>query len=113
MLAVTMVVGCLSVCGFYAYVLLQLHREQKRLKRHKKRLPEHLYEMEPELDRNAAEGRDDSDLRSRASISPKTKAQEFMRRETLIHLTLGLVGLAVVFAGIEFFNSLVTWLHWY
>jgi hypothetical protein len=48
MLAVTFIVSCLSVCGFYVYVLVQLRREEKRGDAHKKHLPEHLYEIEPE-----------------------------------------------------------------
>jgi hypothetical protein len=113
MLAVTFVVSCLSVCGFYGYVLVQFHREQKRLDAHKKRLPEHLYEMEPEPERNAAESHEDSDLCSRAATLPRADAQALLRRETLIHLGLAVGGLAGLFAGIELFNSLVTWLHWY
>src|ERR1700740_1302882 len=46
MLAITLVVSCLSVCGFYVYVLVHLRREEKRGDAHKKRLPEHLHEME-------------------------------------------------------------------
>jgi len=45
MLAVIFIVSCLSVFGFYVYVLAQLRREQKREDAHKKRLPEHFYEM--------------------------------------------------------------------
>jgi hypothetical protein len=36
MLAVVFGVSCLSVCGFYVYVLVQLRREQKREDAHKK-----------------------------------------------------------------------------
>jgi hypothetical protein len=55
MLAVTFIVSCLSVCGFYVYVVVQPRREQKREDAHKKRLPEHLYEMEPEPRQGDAE----------------------------------------------------------
>ena len=48
MLAVIFIVSCLSVFGFYAYVLVHLRREEKREAAHKKRLPEHFYEMGPE-----------------------------------------------------------------
>lgn len=64
MLAVTFVVSCLSVCGFYVYVLVQLRREQKRGDAHKKHLPEHLYEMEPEPRQGDAEKPPDPDFLS-------------------------------------------------
>lgn len=105
MVAVVLVVSCLSVFGFYGYVLLQFQQEQKQLKAHKKRLSEHLYEMEPESSKRAAERHGDPDSRLRATTLPETKAQELMRRETLIQLSLAVGGLAAVFAGIEIFNS--------
>jgi hypothetical protein len=36
-----------------------------------------------------------------------------LRRETMVGVGLTVGGLAAVLAGIEFLNSLVTWLHWY
>ena len=39
MLAVIFVVSCLSVFGFYVYVLVHLRREEKREDAHKKHLP--------------------------------------------------------------------------
>jgi hypothetical protein len=64
MLAVTFVVSCLSVCGFYVYVLVQLRREEKRGDAHKKHLPEHLYEMEAETRQADAEKPPDPDFLS-------------------------------------------------
>ena len=54
MLAVVFAVSCLSVCGFYVYVLVQLRREQKREDAHKKHLPEHFHEMESDQRRGDA-----------------------------------------------------------
>jgi hypothetical protein len=112
MLAVTLIVSCLLVCGFYGYVLLQLQREHKRLNAHKKRLPEHLYEVEPEPEETAEDREEDSDLCSRAATSPKANARVFLRRRTLIDLGFSAGGMAALFAGIKLFSSLVTWLHW-
>jgi hypothetical protein len=102
MLAITFVVSCLSVCAFYVYVLVHLERERKRMKAHEKHLPEHFYEMEPKP-------------RERDADNPKDPpiSEEILRRQTMIHLGLTLGGLIALFGGIEFFNSLVTWLHWY
>ena len=44
MLAVIFIVSCLSVFGFYAYVLVHLRREERGEDAHKKRLPAHFYE---------------------------------------------------------------------
>jgi hypothetical protein len=114
MLAVTFVVSCLSVCGFYAYVLVQLRREQKRGDAHKKHLPEHLYEMEPERRQNDAENPEDPDfLSSGAASLSGSRAEATLRQEAILRVGLTLGGLAALLGGIEFFNSLVTWLHWY
>jgi hypothetical protein len=114
MLAVTFVVSCLSVCGFYVYVLVQLRREQKRGDAHKKHLPEHLYEMEPEPRQGDAEKPPDPDfLSSEAAGPPGSRAEATLRQEAMLRVGLTLGGLAALFGGIEFFNSLVTWLHWY
>ena len=40
MLAVTFVISCVTACGSYICVLMQLQREHKRLSAHKKRLLE-------------------------------------------------------------------------
>lgn len=112
MLAVTFIVSCVSACGFYAYVFVHLDRERKRLNAHKKRLPEHLYEMEPEADRSAAGGHEKTESTQGLATSPKAGARDSVRRETLIQLSVAVGGLAALFAGIELFNSLVTWLHW-
>jgi Ca2+/H+ antiporter len=101
MLAITFIVSCLSVCAFYVYVLVHLERERKRMKAHEKHLPEHFYEMEPKPREK------DADNPKGPSIS------EEILRQTMIHLGLTLGGLMALFGGIEFFNSLVTWLHWY
>jgi hypothetical protein len=114
MLAVTFIISCLSVCGFYVYVLVQLRREEKRGDAHKKRLPEHFYEMQPERRQGDAENRQDPDfLRTKISIRHNSGAEASLRRETMVGVGLTIGGLAALFAGIEFFNSLVTWLHWY
>jgi Ca2+/Na+ antiporter len=114
MLAVTFVVSCLSVCGFYVYVFVQLRREQKREDAHKKHLPEHLYEMEPEPRQGDAENPADPDfLSSGAAGPPGSRTEATLRQEAMLRVGLTLGGLAALFGGIEFFNSLVAWLHWY
>jgi hypothetical protein len=114
MLAVTFIVSCVSVCGFYAYVFVHLRREQRRLDAHKKRLPEHLYEMEPEACRDeSSEGPEDPEfLSSKAARLGKANDQNSRRREALVQVSLALGGLAGLFGGIELFKSLVTRLHW-
>jgi hypothetical protein len=112
MLAVTFVVSCLSVCGFYVYVLVQLRREQKRGDAHKKHLPEHLYEMEPEPRQGDAENPADPDFLSSVTANP-SDSRAPLRQEAMLRIGLTLGGLAALFGGIEFFNSLVTWLRWY
>jgi hypothetical protein len=114
MLAVTFIVSCLSVCGFYVYVLVQLRREEKRGDAHKRHLAEHLYEMESEHHQSDAENPEDPDFLSsgRTPLS-NSEAKASLRRETMLGVGLTVGGLAALFAGIEFFNSLVTWLHWY
>lgn len=114
MLAVTFVVSCLSVCGFYVYVLVQLRREQKRGGAHKKHLPEHLCEMEPEPRQCDPENPADPDfLSSEAASQSDSRAETILRQEAMLRVGLTLGGLVALFGGIEFFNSLVTWLHWY
>ena len=114
MLAVTFIISCLSVCGFYVYVLVQLRREEKRGDAHKKCLPEHFYEMEPKRREDDVENPQDPDfLRTLKGIRPNSGAEASLRRETMLGVGLTVGGLAALFAGIEFFNSLVTWLHWY
>ena len=112
MLAVIFIVSCLSVFGFYVYVLVHLRREEKREDAHKKRLPEHFYEMGPERRQDNAENRQDPDF-SRTSIRRSSGAEARLRRETMVGVGLTVGGLAAILAGIEFLNSLVTWLHWY
>ena len=113
MLAVTFIVSCLSVCGFYVYVLVQLRREQKRGDAHKKHLPEHLYEMEPEPRQGNAENPADPDFLSSGTAGPPgSRAEAALRQEAMLRVGLTLGGLAALFGGIKFFNSLVTWLHW-
>ncbi len=112
MLAVTFVVSCLSVCGFYVYVLVQFRREQKRGDAHKKHLPQHLYEMESEHHQNDAENPEDPYFLRPGPTSPWNSPVEVLRRETILGVGLAATGLVALFAGIELFNSLVTWLHW-
>ena len=114
MLAVIFIVSCLSVFGFYVYVLVNLRREEKREDAYKKRLPEHFYEMGPERRQDDAENRQNPDgLRTRISTRHNSRAEARLRRKTMVGVGLTLGGLAAVLAGIEFLNSLVTWLHWY
>jgi hypothetical protein len=115
MLAVIFVVSCLSVFGFYVYVLVHLRREEKREDAHKKHLHEHFYEMGPDLHQDDAENRQDPDfLRIGKSIRHNSRGAEArLRRETMVGVGLTVGGLAAVLAGIEFLNSLVTWLRWY
>jgi hypothetical protein len=114
MLAVIFIVSCLSVFGFYVYVLVQLRREEKREAAYKKRLPEHFYQMGPERRQDDAENRRDPDfLGTGIRIRRNSGAEARLRRETMVGVGLTIGGLAAVLAGIEFLNSLVTWLHWY
>jgi hypothetical protein len=114
MLAIIFVVSCLSVCGFYVYVLVHLEREHKRMKAHEKHLPEHFYEMEPRpREKDADDPKGPPILgRGRAPL-PKAKTEQILRRQTVIHLGLTLGGLTALFGGIEFLNLLVIRLHWY
>jgi hypothetical protein len=113
MLAVTFLVSFLSVCAFYAYVFVQMGRERKRLAEHKKHLAEHLYEMEPEPEKNEADDREETGLRPRAGTARTANGRGSKRRETLVQVSLAVGGLVALFAGIEVLNSLVTRLHWY
>jgi hypothetical protein len=120
----------LPVCGFYVYVLAQLHRENKRLNAQKKHLREHLYDMESETpsarakrivrnvnsrialrNRNTPESYKRPRLNLTVAVLPGSNAEELARRETIISLVLGVGGLAALFAGIEIFNSLAAWVH--
>lgn len=120
--------SALPVCGFYAYVLVQLYREEKRHRARKNRLQEHLYELEPETpsaraerivrtakSRIALRNRDTRGAYERprlnptVTIVPGSTTEALARRETVISLVLGVGGLAALFAGIELFNSLVAW----
>jgi len=113
MLAVTFLVSSLSVLGFYAYVFVQLRREQKRGDSHKKHLEEHLYEMESDPRQNNAEDPEDPGfLSSVTGIRSSSIAGTNLRQEAIIRVGLTLGGLAALLGGIEFFNSLVSWLHW-
>ncbi len=113
MLAVTFIVSSISVLGFYAYVFVQLRREQKRGDRHKKHLAEHLYEMESDsLQSDAENPEDPSFLSSGAGIHSSSVARAALRQEAIVRVGLTLGGLAALLGGIEFFNSLVSWLHW-
>ena len=114
MLAVIFIVSCLSVFGFYVYVLVQLRREEKSEDAQKERLPEHFYEMGPERRQDDVENCRDFDfLGTRTRIRHSSGARASMHRETMVGVGLTMGGLAAVLAGIEFLNSLVTRLHWY
>jgi len=120
----------LTVCGFYAYVLVKLYREERRLNAHKKRLQEHLHEVEPEPPSAQAKrivrttksrialrrGGTRGDYVRPPSYPTITTAREgnaeiLARREAVISLVLGVGELAALFAGIELFNSLATLAH--
>jgi hypothetical protein len=93
---------------------VHLRREEKREDAYKKRLPEHFYEMGPDRRQDDAEDYHDPDVsRTRMSTRHNSGAEARLRRETLLGVGLTVGGLAAVLAGIEFFNSLVTWLHRY
>jgi len=120
----------LTVCGFYAYVLVKLYREERRLNAHKKRLQEHLHEVEPETP-SARAKRIVKTVHSRIALSngrtrgaserPRlnptltivrgSDTETLARRETVVSLVLGVGGLAALFAGIQIFNFLVTSPH--
>ncbi|HYL68915.1 MAG TPA: hypothetical protein VEX69_07105 [Candidatus Limnocylindria bacterium] len=120
----------LAVCGFYLYVLVQLYRDEKGLNARKKSLQKYMYEREPEAPGVAA-GKIAKTGQSRfasmkrgtradynrprfypaAAATQGTNAEAKARRDTAISLILGVGGLAVLFAGMELFNSLVTWAH--
>lgn len=120
----------LTVCGFYVYVLVQLYREEKRLNARKKRLQEHLDDVEAETPsarakrivrtvksrialRKGGTRRDYERLSFYPTVTtvPDSNAETLARREAVINLVLGVGGLAALFAGIELFNSLATWAH--
>jgi hypothetical protein len=89
MLAVTFIVSCLSVCGFYVYVLVQLRREEKRGDAHKKHLPEHLYEMEPEPRQDDSENPTDPDFSSSVTANPSdSRAEGTLRQEAMVRVGL-------------------------
>jgi hypothetical protein len=114
MLAVTFIVSSISVLGFYAYVFTQLRREQKRGDSHKKHLAEHLYEMESDPRESDAENPEDPGfLSSGAGIRSDSRAKAMLGQEAMVRVGLTLGGLAAILGGIKFFNSLVSWLHWY
>lgn len=127
---VIFLVCSLTVCGFYLCVLAQLYREGKGLKAREKSLQKRLCEREPETpsaramrivktanERIALTKRGTRsmfkgpDLNPTANIVAGSRAEALARRDAVISLILGVGGLAALFAGIELFNSLVTWAH--
>ena len=112
MLAVTLVVSCLFAFGFYAYVLVQLRREQKRGDLFKKRVPEHLYQMEHDPRRERVPHvKQTEPVDPNADATSHSRSQDTLRRETMLCLGLAGVGLAALIAGMEIFNSLAIRLH--
>ena len=127
---VIFLVSALPLCGIFAYVLVQLRRDERQLNGHKKHLQKHLYEREPESP-NARAKRIVKTVNSRIALKERGTQASFerpllnptvnivagsnlealARRETIICLIIGVGGLAALFAGIEYFNSLVTWAH--
>jgi hypothetical protein len=66
-------------------VLVQLRREEKREDAHKKRLPEHFYEMGPERRQDDAENRQDPGfLGTGIRIRSDSGAEARLRRETMV-----------------------------
>jgi hypothetical protein len=120
-------VSSLSVCGFYLYVLAQLYREEKRQRSRKNSSQALWNEAELEKRRTAPKRIGNTGIgfsklntggdylrprfRSAVTAARDSKAEAKARRDTVISLVLGVGGLAALFAGIEFFNSLVTWTH--
>jgi len=113
MLAIVFVVSCVSVCGFYVYVFVQLRREQKREDAHKKHLPEHFYEMESDPRQGDDKRLDPPKFRSSEILTSSNSKEAVSRHEAMLRVGLPVGGLAALFGGIEFLNSLVTRLHWY
>jgi hypothetical protein len=112
MLAVMLAVSCLFAFGFYAYVLVQLRREQKRDDAIRKRVPEHLYEMDHDPRRGARSvAKHAEPSNPNASTRFRSRSKDAVRRETMVCLGLTGVGLAALIAGIEIFNSLAVRLH--
>jgi hypothetical protein len=112
MLAITLVVSCLFAFGFYAYVLVQLRREQKRGDALRKRVPEHLYEMDHDPRREGVPHmKQPEPVGPSADATSLSRSKDALRRETMLCLGLTGVGLAALIAGIEIFNSLAIRLH--
>jgi hypothetical protein len=106
MLAVIFIVSCLSVFGFYVYVLVHLRREEKREEAYKKRLPEHFCEMGPERRQDDTEDCDPEVSRTRISTRHNSGPETRLRRETLVGVGLTVGGLAAVLAES---NSSIHW----
>lgn len=79
--------------GFYAHVLVHLHREHKRLSSHKNHLQCYFYRTE---------------LDSENTWMEKVVNYRSMRKQALMDLVFGMGGLAAVLVGIELFNLLAT-----
>jgi len=123
-------VSALSFCGFYFYVLAQLYREEKRQRSKKnssqicwKEAGAEKRKMAPKRIARIGEagigfskygtGKDHERPRFHAAASAALdgNAEVRARRRTVISQLPGGRGLAALFAGIELFNSLVTWTH--
>jgi hypothetical protein len=82
------------LCGFYVHVLLQLHREHKRLSTGKNHIRCYFYRAEPDSENVWIE---------------KIAGYRSSRKQALMDLVFGVGALAALFAGIELFNLLLTW----
>jgi hypothetical protein len=82
-----------TLCGFYIYVLLHLHREHKRLNANKRHLQFYFYRTE---------------LDSENAWVEKIAGYRSSRKQALMDLVFGVGGLAALFVGIELFNLLLT-----
>ena len=111
MLAVVFVISCVSVCGFYIYVLVQLQREQKQESERRKHLPEHLLH----IGSRPPKGTDSSvswlTSKRRTDDSQSSRREAASHRETMLGIGFSIAGLLSLFAGIELLNSFAKWLH--
>jgi len=83
-----------TVCGFYAHVLVHLHRERRQLSARKRPLQFYFYRAE---------------LNSANAWIEKVSGYRASRKQALTDLVVGMGGLVALFAGIELFNLLLTW----
>jgi hypothetical protein len=81
-----------TLCGFYVHVLIQLHREHKRLSTRKNHMQSYFYRAE---------------VGSENAWIEKLTGYRSSRKQALMDLVFGVGGLATLFVGIELFNLLL------